>query len=52
VEAEGRLVSELLKTVSPIPLDRATAELLQSGRWEGELIRSRKAGTQVVVASR
>jgi PAS domain S-box-containing protein len=51
-EAEGKLVSELLKTVSPMPLDRVTAELLHSGRWEGELVCSRKDGTQVVVASR
>jgi PAS domain S-box-containing protein len=49
-EAEGRLVSELLKTV--MPLDHAIAELLHTGRWEGELVRSRKDGTQVVVASR
>jgi PAS domain S-box-containing protein len=51
-EAEGRPVSELLKTVSPTPLDRAIADLLHTGRWEGELVRSRKDGTQVVVASR
>ena len=51
-EAEGGLVSELLKTVSPMPLDHAIAELLHTGRWEGELVRSRKDGTQVVVASR
>jgi PAS domain S-box-containing protein len=52
MEAEGRPISELLKTVSPTPLDCATAELLRTGRWEGELVRSRKDGTQVVVASR
>jgi two-component system, LuxR family, sensor kinase FixL len=45
-------VSELLKTVSPIPLDHAMAELLHTGRWEGELVRSRKDGTQVAIASR
>jgi two-component system sensor kinase FixL len=51
-EAEGRPVSELLQTVSPMPFDRAIAELLHVGRWEGELARSRKDGTQVAVASR
>ena len=51
-EAEGRPVAELLKTVSPTQFDRAIAELLHTGRWEGELVRSRKDGTQVVVASR
>jgi PAS domain S-box-containing protein len=52
VEAQARPVSELLKTVSHTPLDHAIAELLQTGRWDGELLRSRKDGTQVVVASR
>ncbi len=51
-EAEGRNVSELLKTEFPITFDRAIAELLNSGRWEGELVRTKKDGTQVVVASR
>ncbi len=51
-EAEGRIAPELLKTVFPIPFERLMAELLDRGRWEGELIRTRKDGTQVVVASR
>jgi PAS domain S-box-containing protein len=51
-EAEGKIASELLKTVFPVPLERIMAELLSSGRWEGELVRTRKDGTQVVLASR
>jgi PAS domain S-box-containing protein len=51
-EAEGRNVSELLKTAPPMSFDSAMAELLPTGRWEGELVRSRRDGTQVVVASR
>ena len=51
-EAKGRPTWELLKTVSPMPFDRAIAELLRTGRWEGELVRSTKDGTQVIVASR
>ena len=51
-EAEGRRVPELLKTVFPMPLDRAIAEVMHTGRWEGDLVRSRKDGTQVIVASR
>jgi PAS domain S-box-containing protein len=51
-EAEGRIAPELLKTVFPIPFEGMMAELLYRGRWEGELVRARKDGTQVVVASR
>jgi PAS domain S-box-containing protein len=51
-EAEGRVAPELLKTVFPISIERVMAELLDRGRWEGELVRTREDGTQVVVASR
>jgi PAS domain S-box-containing protein len=51
-QAKGKLARELLKTVSSVPRDRIMAELLSSGRWEGELGRTRKDGTQVVVSSR
>jgi PAS domain S-box-containing protein len=51
-EAEGKIAPALLRTVLPDPLERIMTELLNSGRWEGELVRTRKDGTQVVVASR
>jgi PAS domain S-box-containing protein len=51
-EAEGNIARELLKTVSPLTRDQIFAELLSSGRWEGELGRTKRDGTQVVVASR
>jgi PAS domain S-box-containing protein len=51
-QAEGKIARELLKTVSSVPRDRIMAELLSSGRWEGELGRTKKDGNQVVVASR
>ena len=51
-EAEGKIAAELLKTVLPLPLERIMAEMLNRDRWEGELVRTRKDGTQVVVASR
>jgi PAS domain S-box-containing protein len=51
-QAEGKIARELLKTVSPIPRERIMAELLSSGRWDGELGRTKRDGTQIVVASR
>jgi PAS domain S-box-containing protein len=51
-EAKGKSARELLKTILPIPIERITAKLLSSGHWEGELVRTRKNGTQVTVASR
>jgi len=51
-QAKGKLARELLKTLSAVPRDRIMAELVRSGRWEGELGRTKKDGTQVVVASR
>jgi PAS domain S-box-containing protein len=51
-EAKGKIALDLLKTVFPIPFERVVTELLDRGRWEGELVRARKDGTQVVVASR
>jgi PAS domain S-box-containing protein len=51
-EAEGQISVELLKTRFPVPLEQIKAELLSNGRWEGELVRTKKDGTQVVVATR
>jgi PAS domain S-box-containing protein len=45
-EARGEVASELLKTVVPVPFE------LKDGRWQGELMRTTKDGTHVVVASR
>ena len=45
-EARGKVASELLRTVFPIPFE------WKDGRWEGELVRATKGGAQVVVASR
>ena len=50
--AFGRVVHELLKTVLPAPIEEIEAELFRTGRWEGELIHTKKDGGQVVVACR
>ena len=51
-EAVGQVSHQLMQTIFPAPLEKITAELNSTGRWEGELIHARRDGTQVVVASR
>lgn len=51
-EAVGRPATALLQTVFPVPLAEIRAELFRTGRWEGELIHTRKSGTPVTVMSR
>src|SRR5271165_1040156 len=51
-QAVGRVVHDLLKTVFPAPIDQIKAEVTRTGHWEGELLHTKKDGTQVVVASR
>src|SRR5215472_2878890 len=50
--AVGKLAHELLKTASALPFEQIEAELLAEGHWEGEFLKTRKDGTQIVVASR
>src|SRR5580704_6893108 len=51
-DAIGKRAHELLRSVFPAPIEEIHAELLRSGRWDGELQKSRSDGTQVTVSSR
>jgi PAS domain S-box-containing protein len=51
-EAIGKNSHQLLQTEFPIPIDEIRAELLRTGRWEGELWNTKADGSRVVVASR
>ena len=51
-EAVGKVSHQLMQTILPMPLEEINAELLRTGRWEGELIHTKRDGTQVVVTSR
>ena len=51
-EAIGQVSHRLMQTIFPVPFEEINAELNSTGRWEGELIHTRRDGTQVVVASR
>ena len=51
-QAVGKVSHELMQTRFPEALATITAQLVDTGRWEGEVIHTRRDGTQVVVASR
>jgi PAS domain S-box-containing protein len=51
-EAVGKHSQQLLHAEFPKPIEEVRAELLRTGRWEGELRKTKADGSGVVVASR
>lgn len=51
-QATGQVYYSLMHTVFPAPLEEINKQLLRTGRWEGELIHTKRDGRQVVVGSR
>jgi PAS domain S-box-containing protein len=51
-EALGQVSHQLLRTQFPRPLSEIDAQLLATGRWEGELVHTTRSGTQVIDESR
>ena len=51
-EAQGNLTHSFLKTKWPVSFDEHMAVLVREGRWEGELIHTKKDGSRLTVLSR
>ena len=52
-DIEGKFTThDLLQTKFPIPFDEINDILLQTNRWEGDLVHSKRDGSQIIVSSR
>lgn len=51
-EALGKKADNLLRTVYPLPREDVQRLLERDSHWEGELVHTKRDGTEVVVASR
>jgi PAS domain S-box-containing protein len=51
-EAIGTISHKLLQTRFPQPLKDIETHLVENGKWEGQLVHTRKNGSLIVVQSR
>ncbi|MGB9978408.1 PAS domain S-box protein [Methanobacterium sp.] len=51
-EAKSKITHSLLKTEFPVPLKEVNKELISNGRWGGELVHTKRDGSQITVLSR
>jgi PAS domain S-box-containing protein len=51
-QAAGKISHDLLRTEFPRPLAEIRAELMRTGHWEGDLIKTAQDGRRIVVAGR
>lgn len=51
-QAAGHISHSLLQAVFPVPLREIQADLLEKGRWEGEVEHTTQSGQHIIVASR
>jgi PAS domain S-box-containing protein len=51
-DALGQVAPDLLNTEFPQPLSEIKKQVRARGRWEGELVQTRRDGSKIIVASR
>ncbi|MDB4910150.1 MAG: sensor histidine kinase protein [Gemmatimonadetes bacterium] len=51
-EVLGRVSHDLTQTIFPVAHEEIRATVLLTGRWDGELVHTKRDGTRIVVASR